>query len=233
VEADILLLTAAAQRDGEIVDKIKRHLMDGKTVVVTSGLFKALQDRGIRDIVEIEVTDRKALVKDFRIGWFDSASATSKILMPHLRYFTNDSWEVISGLTQTTGHPLLHMADYADGRLYILTMPDNFDDLYRLPPEVLTRIRTILMQALPLRLEGPGQVALFVYANDTVVLESFRSEPAEMTLVFDDDVNLVRDFLSGEELRGRAVLGWRDRETGETAYDVMIQPHSFRLFRYS
>ncbi|MGC9347595.1 MAG: hypothetical protein ACP5JG_05605 [Anaerolineae bacterium] len=232
-EADTVLLTAAAQCDPEIVDKIKRQLMDGKTVVVTSGLFKALQERGIRDIVEVEVTDRKALVKDFGMGWRQVVSAASEILMPHLRYMTNDSWEEISGLTRTTGHPFLHMADYADGRLYILTIPDNFDDLYRLPPEVLTHVRAILMQDLPLRLEGPGQVTLFVYDNDTVIVESFQSESVDVTLVFDAGVHQVRDIVSGDILQGRAVLDWRDQETGESAYDVTLQPHSFRIFRHS
>lgn len=75
-------------------------------------LFKALQDKGIRDIVELAVTDRKASVQDFMVGWNRVYHAESAILIPHIDYLTNDSWEEVSGLTRTTGHPLLHSASY-------------------------------------------------------------------------------------------------------------------------
>jgi hypothetical protein len=40
-------------------------------------LLRRLQDRGLRDIVELEVTDRKALVQDFQIGWFQFSHTKS------------------------------------------------------------------------------------------------------------------------------------------------------------
>ncbi|MFN2108160.1 MAG: hypothetical protein ACK2UI_00740, partial [Anaerolineae bacterium] len=154
-EDAMILLTESAKFDPDIVAKIKGQLMDGKTVVVTSGLFKALQDKGIRDIVELTVTDRKASVQDFLIGWFGLHHTESPILIPHIDYLTNDSWEEISGLTNTTGNPLLHSASYANGVLYVLTIPDNFDDLYKLPEEVLSRIRELLLRDLYVRVDGP------------------------------------------------------------------------------
>ncbi|HEY4935619.1 MAG TPA: hypothetical protein VII44_03515, partial [Puia sp.] len=57
----LILLTAEAAFDSDIVNKIKGSLVQGKSVVITSGLLKALQDRGIEDIAEIRYTDRKAL----------------------------------------------------------------------------------------------------------------------------------------------------------------------------
>ena len=160
-EAPMMILTEAATFDPDIVAKIEQQLVDGKNVVVTSGLFKALQDKGIRDIVELTVTDRKASVQDFLIGWFGMHHTESPILIPHIDYLTNDSWEEISGLTNTTGHPILHSAAYANGTLYVLTIPDNFDDLYKLPVEVLERIRELLLRDLYVRVEGPAQVMLF------------------------------------------------------------------------
>ncbi len=62
------------------------------------------------------------------------------MLIPEIEYLTNDSWELVSAIAGQSGWPMLHSADYETGHLYILTIPDNFSDLYRLPPEVLTRI---------------------------------------------------------------------------------------------
>ncbi len=64
---NIILLTETAKFDADIVGKIKNQLTAGKTVVITSGLLRALQDKGLGDIVELRYTDRKALVQDFMI----------------------------------------------------------------------------------------------------------------------------------------------------------------------
>jgi hypothetical protein len=54
-DAKTVLLTASAQFDPEIVSKIKAHLKAGGNVIVTSGLVKALQGKGIGQIAEIHM----------------------------------------------------------------------------------------------------------------------------------------------------------------------------------
>ena len=63
----IILLTEEAKFDDKIVDKIKKQLTEGKTVVITSGLLKAVQDK-LNDIAELRYTDRKAVVQDYTAG---------------------------------------------------------------------------------------------------------------------------------------------------------------------
>ena len=46
--APLVLLTQAAAADPDIVAKIKKQLVDGKSVVITSGLFRALRGKGHR-----------------------------------------------------------------------------------------------------------------------------------------------------------------------------------------
>jgi hypothetical protein len=67
------------------------------------------------------------------------------------------------------GWPLLHDADYANGHLCILTIPDNFADLYDLPAGVLTRIKQIVIQDHFVRADSPSEIALFTYDNDAFV----------------------------------------------------------------
>jgi hypothetical protein len=232
-ESRTILLTESAKFDPGIVEKIGKQLIDGKTVVVTSGLFKALQDRGMRDIVELTVTDRKSSVQDFLIGWFQVYHSESALLIPHIDYLTNDSWEEISGLTRTTGHPLLHSTSYADGTLYVLTIPDNFDHLYNLPSEVLARIRAVLVGDLYVRVDGPARVALFAYDNDTFVIESFLPETVEVQIVADNGIGTPCDALSGETPSGQPILDWRGQSTGKTGFDVRIRPHAYRVFRFT
>ncbi len=230
-EAPTILLTESARFDPELVDKIKRQLMDGKTVVITSGLLKALQGRGIADIVELQTSDRKATTQDFLIGWNHMYHASQPISVPQIGYLTNDSWEEISCMVGTTGYPLFHSAQYGSSKLYILTIPDSFDDLYRLPPEVLTRIKETITKDLFVRLEAPSQVALFVYDNDTCIVESFLNEPVEARLVLGERFTQFQDILSGEVFSGEELLDWRSQKTGQKGYTVALKPHSFRVFQ--
>jgi hypothetical protein len=227
----MVLLTESAKFDKAIVEKIEKQLMNGKSVVITSGLLRALQGKGIEDIVELQYTNRKALIKDFVIGWGAPAQANGKIVIPQIQYLTNDSWELISGMDAGLGWPVLHQADYGNGVLYVLAVPENFADLYNLPPQVLGRIREVLSDDLYVRLEGPSQVALFVYDNDTFLVESFLDEPTDLRMVVDGRFSKLRNPVSGEQLSGLEIMDWRGRPLGKKGFKTTIKPHSFLVFQ--
>ena len=230
-DATNILLTESAKHDPQIVAKIERQLREGKSVVITSGLLRALENLGLRDIVELEYTDRKALVKDFLIGWFGMSHIEEPIMIPQITYLTNDSWEEVSGLRGENGYPLLHSAKYASGILYVLTIPENFSDLYCLPREVLTRIKTALMKDLYVQIDSPGKVALFIYDNYTFIIESFLDEAADVKIILEQALGNPLDLLESESLQGEAILDWRGQPTGKMSYSATIKPHSYRLFR--
>ena len=52
--------------------------------MITSGLLRALQGKGIEDIAELTYTDRKALVTDFKAGWGGISKSSQEILIPQI-----------------------------------------------------------------------------------------------------------------------------------------------------
>jgi hypothetical protein len=241
-EANMVFLTESAKFDKKIVDKIKRQLTAGKPVMITSGLLKALQGKGIEDIVEMECTDSKAVTSQFwsrRSFWGRSGKvyeSRSPIVIPEIKYLTNDSWEEISCLTNGIGYPILHSADYGKSRLYVLTIPDNFGDLYNLPAEVLTQIREVLSRNIYVRLDGPSQVALFVYDNGTFIVESFLPDRVDVKIVTDKRIGKLRDVLTGDVLSGEELQPPGPRfgppaVADKMVFNVKIKPHSYRVFQ--
>src|SRR5208337_1673622 len=107
--APTVLLTEQAKFDPDIVGKIKKQLAGGNDVVITSGLLKTLQGKGLGDIVELEYTGQTVSAREFqgfRLGGANKAE--SDILIPQIRYATNDAWEIVSALTsasKTSGAP--------------------------------------------------------------------------------------------------------------------------------
>jgi len=243
-DANTIFLAESAKFDKTIVDKIKGQLVAGKTVMITSGLLKALQGKGIEDIVELRCTDKKAVTNEFwhrRAFWGRRGAvhkSSSDIIIPQIMYLTNDSWEEISCLTSGIGYPILHSADYAKGKLYVLTIPDNFGDLYNFPAEVLTQIKEVLMKNLYVRVDGPSQVVLFVYDNDTFIVESFLPEIVDVNIVTDNRISKLRDVLSNEVLSGQGppeppmwVRRWRKQKSDKLIFNTQVKPHSFRVFK--
>jgi hypothetical protein len=232
-DSPLVLLTAAAAHDPAVVSKIERQLRAGRSVLVTSGLLAALRGKGIERIAELEVLEPRALVEDFRAGWGEPVKSRKRILLPQLRYFTNDSWSLVDAVDGPMGWPLLHDAEYGGGHLYVWTIPDNPADLYALPVEVLNAIRRIALQGLDVRMDGPAEVSLFLYDNGALVVESFRDEATEVSLVV-KGAGPVRDLETGEVLSGRTVPEgqgfFRSPDAGRTVITVPVKPHSYRAF---
>jgi hypothetical protein len=230
-----VLLTAHAAHDRDIVPQIEAHVRAGNHVIITSGLLKALHGRGIEHIAELEHTGRVALVKTFKVGRSEVVESEKAILIPQIAYRTNDSWELVSALDGDNGWPLLHDADYGGGQLQVLTIPENFADLYDYPEPPLNVIRSSLTAHLPVQLEAPSKVSLFVYDNDTFVIHNFRDEPVEAKVVLDKNARQVRDLVTNQtvplhERRGSTA---RDKPPVLVAKhaEVSLPPHSFRAFK--
>jgi hypothetical protein len=242
--ASLVLLTEAAAFDPEIVAKIQGQLMAGKSVVITSGLLRALQGKGIENIVELQYTDRKILAHEYQAGF--GAGTTSSlgkeeggdILFPDIRFLTNDAWQLVRALASGRGYPLLLMDHYSRGVLYVWTIPENFNDLYRLPPTVTTAIKNYVMSGFPVRLDGPSQVALFVYDNNTLVAQNYRAKETDVRVRLSGHFtrlrNLVTDeVITSEGAAGESGPGGRSRQRGEdwrASFSVHLLPHSYAAF---
>jgi hypothetical protein len=201
--------------------------------MITSGLLHALQERGIRNIVDLEYTDRKSVVEDFLLGRYYVKGKTP-MLIPQIQYLTNDSWEIISGMDSGLGWPLLLQGKFDKGTLYVLTIPENFADLYNLPVEVLDKIREVFCKQLNISFEGPSMVSLFLYDNNTFVLHSFNDEPIDLKVVLVRKDKILSDLLNGEKLNPETrfpEMRWGKAIGKEKyIYTIKLPPHSFRAF---
>lgn len=232
-DQQVVLLTEQAKYDTGIIDKIKRQLQKGGDVVITSSLLKAIPDK-IADIAELRVTDLKAIVNDFGNG-----NTTKDILIPQVRYQTNDAWEVVSAgrpLSKgVSGYPMLLRTSYSKGNLYVLTIPDDMGNLYDLPNNILNAFRKVLSQDLDIRIDAPSKVGLFVYDNGTFIVESFLDEPVTIQIITNEDITSIKDMLDDniELEKLPAVVPTNRRQQPEKAnrFRLTLMPHSYCVYR--
>jgi len=226
-EAQTVLLTEQASFDPDIVTKMKKQLVDGKTVVITSGLVKALGAK-LDEIVELHYTGRTVSAHRF-LGGIGEGSRESEtdILLPEILFFTNDSGAEISAMTSasgTSGVPILLNARYGKGRLCVLTIPQAQGDLYAYPQPVLNSIRKLLGRELFVYLDAPNRASLFVYDNDKFIVESFQENPVPKARVITQKrFTKLTDLLTGQVLTGTP-------QGSETVFNTPLVPGSYRVF---
>jgi hypothetical protein len=241
--ANLVLLTECAKADPEIVAKIKDQLRAGKSVVITSGLLRALQGKGIEDIAEIRCTDKKFLAHQYAGGFGAGNFSTldsetnADVLFPEIDFLTNDSWSLVRAEANGNGFPLLLMNRYSKGILYIWTMPDNFTDLYALPPEVTTAIKDYVLRGFPVRVDGPAQVALFDYDNGAFIVQNFSDTAADVKISTLDKATKLKNLVTGETLEGKLPPphGWNwqnENIEDRVSFSTQLPPHSYAVFAH-
>jgi hypothetical protein len=218
----------------------KTQLVAGKSVVITSGLLRALQGKGIEDIVEAQYTDRKILAHQY-MSCFGADNGTiigdekaNDVLFPEIDFLTNDSWALVRALADGRGYPLLFMDRYSKGILYVWTIPDNFNDLYRLPVEATSALKNYLMRGFPVRVDAPAQVALFAYDNNTFIVESYLPVETDVKISMAADAAKLRNLVTDKMLAGQPQpQGFRRQQVGgdsQIFFNVDLSPHSSAVF---
>lgn len=239
--ANLILLTECAKGDPDIVPKIKGQLRAGKSVVITSGLLRALQGKGLDDIAEVRWTDQKFRAHKYAGGFGAGDFSTldggtnADVLFPEIDFLTNDSWSLVRAEAGGNGFPLLLLNRYSRGVLYVWTMPDNFTDLYALPPEVTGAIKNFVMRGFPVRLDGPAQVALFAYDNGAFIVQNFSATAADVNISTLGNSIRLKNLVTRETLQGKLPppRGWSWQTVtveDRVSFSTHLPPHSYAVF---
>jgi hypothetical protein len=240
-QAKTVLLTAAAAHDPNLLSEMKTHLMTGGNVVITTGLLKKMPEQ-IAQICELRMPGNQLLPTKYwgayGAGNGADLGTTDPLMVPEVDYFTNDAWPLVRGTANGHGAPLLLMNRYGKGILYVLTIPDNFNDLYRLPQGALTAIRNYLGESLPETIDAPSQVSLMVYDNHTFVVQSFRDEPVKVSVFVRGSAKELRNLVTGDSVQASAPPPATHRggsrgipgEPQHASFRITVLPHSFEAF---
>ncbi|MDR2495866.1 MAG: hypothetical protein LBD21_01905 [Tannerellaceae bacterium] len=248
----VVFLTEQAKYDAGIIEKIKGQLQSGGDVVITTNLLKAIGDK-LSDICELRVADN-VLVNDFGLQFGAAGQSAIDILIPLVAYNTNDAWETVSAgrplAGGVTGFPIVLRTQYSAGNLYVITVPNDFGNLYQYPEPVLNQLREVLGKDLDVRIEAPAEVALFAYDNGTFIVESFRDKPTAIRIVTGKETEELTEILTGTKYAklpppARPAFAFPPEfelpegfdmsafipELRTSIFTITIPPHSFKVFR--
>lgn len=227
-----LLLTASSACDAQVVDRLERYLLAGGKAIMTAGFVEATIDRGLKRLTSIRPTGRVVAVDTFYV---ENAArrdvsyphAGRPIAIPLLTFRNNATWSYVKGIRGEESYGMLLRDTYGDGELLTLILPEAFSDIRHLPAGVLTRIRREFAVG-GVYLEGAGEIGLFQYDNDAVILYPFAGDGAQ-----DEDVRLHvlgQAARLHDPVRGEDILPLY-RDARETVFPLRAKVGLFRLYR--
>jgi hypothetical protein len=229
-EAKSIFLTENAACDPALLSKMKKSLKDGADIIVTSGLVSKLGD-AFHDLAHVSYTNKKVLVNrymcsaDGGVTMAGNLESSNNIILTQPQFFTNDVWQIAGGYGEDNNTPIIMKTKYSNGRLYILTIPDDMGNLYHYPAFIINTIRTIMCRNLPVVLEGDSKITLFTYDNETFILRSFLPYFSNVSVIVKKEQATLTDLENNRTLQGEAV------ENG-TKFTFTLNPGVNYVMRY-
>ena len=230
--AKCILLTRASACDPDVVAKLEKYLAAGGKAAVTSGFTEATLERGLKALTSVTMPGRKANCGAYRIEWdgrpktLTFPKGAERINIPVCEFRNNATWAIVKAADTEESFGILLLDTYGEGKMYTLTIPDSFPDLYKLPREALTRIRSALWDEV--YIDAPSGTSLFNYDNGTFIVYQYvtsASQPDTVHVHVKGEVSALEMPVTGRELEPLYT------RNGETVFELRTQPGDYVLYR--
>ena len=246
-KAPVVFLTQNSAYDPDIMDKFEKYVREGGIGIITSGFLRATADRGIFDMTSVRPTDRKMTGTRYQLTNQNVAThnvhrTDEPVTFNALNHKTNASWHDVLLHVNDFSTPVMTEDYYGDGFLYILNIPDNFGDLYKLPKDAVGAIAKNFARKGKMFLSVNPKFNLYLYDNDTFGVFSFSEfkEPAEI-VILGDEYEGFEDLETGMKITtplriNPGPMRWGDcaafrPEPVEKVYNLPIFGGGYRFFR--
>ena len=231
-----IFLTESALADKNVIEKLCRFVADGGDAVITTGFLReageALRRAGL---TEARVTGRRFMVTRYHVT-SEAASYIenqSPILFPEIVHGNNESWSLLNGGDGDFHESLFLRSTYGKGRLYVMAIPENDSDLYRMPPSAIDVIKKVLCGT---DFVSGRLFSTFTYQDGSMILYRYvkgENHADQVTVRTGKKVKALIDEQTGWKLPvteriHRSYLG----ETREYVAEVILTPGVFKKYHW-
>ena len=211
-QAPMVLLTESSACDETAVEKLERYLLRGGNAFITTGFFRQCYEKGVKELTSVRLTDRHVLAEEYMVNHYNYRDVTTfckgneKVLFDILSYKTNATSSNINIIAGEHTFPLMTEDSYGKGRLFILNMPDNFADFYRLPKEVRKGIAKYVSMGQRVYIAGEGKHSLLAYDDGKYAIQSYNPTASVVDVIVRGECKGLRNLETGAVYTERIAL---------------------------
>ncbi len=229
--APAVLLTQSSSCAPDAMEKLEAYVRKGGNAIVTVGFFHEMYDKGIKDMTSVRLTHRHVIGDEYMIDNYNSdyadmcfAKGHGPVMFEVLDYKTNATWSDVTLLAGENNFPVLTEDNYGKGRLFILNVPENFADLYKLPKEVWRVINKHISWGQKVYASGDAKFSFFAYDNNVYGIQSYSPKREMIQVAVRGECNGLKDLLTGEVYTEKLTLPVpRKRQDSATVIDEPIE----------
>lgn len=203
--APVVFFTASSACDPDIMKKTEEYVRNGGNAVVTVGFFHKTYDQGIRDMTSVRLTNRHVSGREYLIdncqfdySQMESTCGIEDVTFEALDYKTNATWSNLTLLVNEDNYPVFTEDNYGRGRLFILNVPENFADLYKLPAKITGNIAKIMTMGLPVYISSQAKYNLYQYDNNVFGIFCYHQMKDTCRIVVRGEHKGIQNLETGE-----------------------------------
>ncbi len=235
-DSKTILLTESSSCDKEILEKLRRYVEAGGDAIVTSGFMLKTQEQLQRlGLTEACVTSRKLSVTRYQInsdraGYLDDISP---VTFPEIVHGNNDSWSYVNGGNGDYHTPLLLESTYGKGRLFILSIPDDPSDIYKIPEIVVDELKRVIFDDT---YASGKDFSMFTYDDGSMIFYRYVKEnirPSHIKVYTEREVSCLKDVMTGNTIDVSTITVWENwQKKKRYVADLILTPGVFRRFKW-
>ena len=231
-----ILLTESALADEDMVDKLVKYVRAGGDAVITTGFLRVAGDKlRASGLTEAYLTGRRINVTRYNVtgdpvGYIEHRDP---MLFPEIVHGNNDSWSLLNGGDGDVHASLLLRSSYGAGRLYVLAVPENDADLYRMPKACVDVLKRALTDDVYMSARG---ASIFTYDDGSLIVYKYVKPDLNASHVLihtRQKVSALVDTEKGREYPVREISFREDFEhITEYVADVIAEPGVFKKYKW-
>lgn len=210
--AKTVLFTESTAEDETSITTLEEYVRGGGNAVVTIGYFKKMYDRGIKDLTSVRLTGRHVMGDEYLIHNANSfntmleCKGKEPVLFEVISYKTNATHSDISLVAGECNFPVMTEDNYGLGRFFILNVPENFADLYKLPLEVIRNMAKHISMGQRVYIGGAPKHSLYAYDNNVYALVSYKNEKNALQVIVRGECKGIRNIETGQIITDKELL---------------------------
>ncbi|MCR5356142.1 MAG: hypothetical protein K6E63_01925, partial [Lachnospiraceae bacterium] len=207
-------------------------------IITTGFLREAADELKKAGLTEANLTGRKYSVTRYHItgdpaGYIDHRDP---ILFPEIVHGNNASWSLLNGGDGDLHTSLLLRSSYGKGRLYVMAVPENDADLYRIPRAAVDVFKRALTLKKSDTYASGRNFSMFTYDDGSMILYRYVKadvKPEHVTLRTGNKVKALKCITDGRTIPVHEITLHEDFEVfNEYVADVMINPGEFKMYKW-
>jgi len=232
------IFTLHSLQDPTLEDQMIQRLRDGHDLFMTWSLWKKLQDSEFKNTLELNPHGGFVTSSEFRLrnGWNNIEFKSDKAFtFPRIETTTWPYVRSVAVVEKDYDLGVFLDITYLNGNIYVLNMPENSYDLFRLPVEVLNRIRSAFNDELGFTLQGPGKIAVYPYGENQYVLYNMSDDEAKADLRFPGKIETTgwKEIVNNSEVsvieNKPTTQNWEGQAQVTTDVSVKLKPFEISI----